>query len=127
MGSYDPFQPGRRPGGKPDRKPKYRVLVHRQMLNRWNELVERVGVAQAQKFYDHVSSTPGIPAEGIRSSQLRGSQGLPIANGFSRTIHWRVPGQAARIDYQHNDNYSDGEDGDEHPVVMVLSINYSSH
>lgn len=82
---------------------------------------------QAQKFYDHVSRTPGRPAVGIRSSILKGSMGRPKADGFSRTHHWRVPGHAARIGFQYNESCSDGARGDKHPVVFIVAINYSSH
>ena len=53
-GSYRPLVSARRPGGRPNTKPTYPVLVHRQMLDRWNGLrgVDRglvpVGVADGQ-------------------------------------------------------------------------------
>ena len=36
--AYQPFEPTRRPGGKPPRKPRYRVLVHRQYEELWDAL-----------------------------------------------------------------------------------------
>ncbi|HYM53748.1 MAG TPA: hypothetical protein VES97_00185, partial [Solirubrobacteraceae bacterium] len=53
--AYRPYTNIRRPGGKPDYKPKYRVLVHRRHEGRWGELAERIGLAQAQRIYDHLA------------------------------------------------------------------------
>ena len=33
----------------------------------------------------------------------------------------------ARADYQFNDQYKTATDGDPHPVVAILTIDYSSH
>ncbi len=82
---------------------------------------------QAQRFYDHVAQHPGEPAGGIKMNVLRGKAGNPDEDGFSRTIHWRVPGRAARLDYQYNAKYTGGSDGDEHGVVRVVAIAFSSH
>lgn len=60
MGAYDPEVPAKRPGGKPNNAPKYRILVHRKYEAAWNQIVERVGMQQAQQFWDHVAYTPGI-------------------------------------------------------------------
>ncbi len=125
-GAYQPFQPARRPGGKPGGKPRYRVLVHRKFVDLWAALPERVGLAAAQQFYDHVAHTPGQPAAVNRTGVLRGRAGAPIAPGFSRTIHYEISG-AGRIDYQYHDAYLDGARGDPHPVVLIRSINLSSH
>jgi hypothetical protein len=57
-----PFPPARRPGGRPAAKPRYRVLVHRKFADLWASLPERVGLAAAQQFYDHVAKTPDQPA-----------------------------------------------------------------
>lgn len=42
-------------------KPRYRVLVHREFLEEWKSLADRVGLENAQHFWDHVASTPGLP------------------------------------------------------------------
>ncbi|MEO3446030.1 hypothetical protein ABG805_09385, partial [Bifidobacterium adolescentis] len=59
MGAYDPEVPAKRPGGKPINAPKYRILVHRKYEAAWNQIVERVGLQQAQQFWDHVAYSPG--------------------------------------------------------------------
>lgn len=125
-GAYRPFQPARRPGGKPAARPRYRVLVHRRFAQAWGELPDRVGLASARQFYDHVAATPGQPAPINRTGVLRGRAGEPMAPGFSRTIHYEISG-AGRIDYQYHDSYIDGAHGDPHPVVFIRSINLSSH
>lgn len=124
---YKPYTNTRRPGGKPDYEPRFRVLVHNRHQHRWDELEDRIGLDQAQRFYDHVAQHPGEPAEGIRMNVLRGKAGKPDEEGFSRTVHWRVPGSAARLDYQYDAEYSGGGEGDEHAVVRVIAIAFSSH
>ena len=124
--AYQPYAPARRPGGKPPEKPAYRVLVHRQFQPAWEQLSERVGLESAQQFYDHVASSPGQPPAVGRTSILRGAAGRPLGHGFSRTIHYEISG-AGRIDYQFNDAFTGGAHGDPHPVVLLLTIDLSSH
>ena len=125
-GAYRPFRPARRPGGRPSAKPPFRVLVHRQYKAIWDQLPARVGLANAQQFYDHVAVTPGEqPAVG-RSTILRGRIGRPRAEGFARTIHYEISG-AGRIDYQFNPAYTTGGGGDPHGVVFILRIDLGSH
>lgn len=124
--SYEPHVRARRPGGRPDEKPKYRVLVHRRFLMYYNELADRVGLKQAQQFWDHVSQDPGNPDPIASTCFLRGRSGRPKGPGWSRTIHYEVS-SSARIDYQYHDAYTTEPDSDPHPVVAILTINYSSH
>ncbi|MBI4319646.1 MAG: hypothetical protein HY675_14250 [Chloroflexi bacterium] len=124
--AYQPYVPARRPGGKPSKKQKYRVLVHRRYLEMWQKLPERVGIVNAQQFYDHVAHNPGmIPSVG-QATILAGKAGRPAEEGFSRTIHYEITG-AGRIDYQFNDSYCGGARGDPHPVVRIRTIDLSSH
>jgi hypothetical protein len=100
------------------------VLVHRQFADLWNQLPDRVGLEATQQFYEHVANTPGrVPAVGS-ATILKGSLGRPIAEGFSRTIHYEISG-AGRIDYQYHDGYV-GAKGDSHQVVFILRISLSS-
>lgn len=123
--SYPPYRPARRPGGRPAARPRYRVLVHRQFFEHWQSLPNRVGLESAQQFYDHVATSPGqIPAVGM-ATILKGALGRPIADGFSRTIHYEISG-AGRIDYQFHDAYV-GLQGDPHAVVFILRISLGSH
>lgn len=124
--AYRPFEPARRPEKRPSTKPLYRVLVHRKFANHWNEIVERVGLQQAQQFWDHVSRTPGS-ISGIASiTILKGKAGRPQGGGWSRTHHYELSG-AARVDYQYHNEYRQGAKGDAHRVIAILTINYSSH
>lgn len=51
--AYQPLRPARRPGGKPDGAPAYRVLVHRRFFDKWQELPERVGLGLSTERYCH--------------------------------------------------------------------------
>ena len=101
------------------------MLVHRQFEQLWHQLPDRVGLEASQQFYDHVANSPGQPASVGRTTILKGSLGRPIAEGFSRTVHYEISG-AGRIDFQHNDVYV-GQQGDPHPVVFILRIDLASH
>ena len=124
--AYDPYRPARRPGGKPGEAPNYRVLVHRRFMSHYTELSARVGEQQAKQFWDHVAHTPGQPDPIAPITILKGRAGRPNGEGWSRTFHYEVSG-SARIDYQYNESYVTAPGGDPHPVVAILTINYSSH
>jgi hypothetical protein len=124
--AYQPFAPARRPNGKPDEKPSYRVLVHRKFANHWDQVADRVGLQQAQQFWDHVSQTPGSTSGLASITILKGKAGRAQGAGWSRTHHYELSG-AGRVDYQYHNEYRDGAKGDSHPVVAILTINYSSH
>ncbi len=125
-GAYRPYVAARSPGGRPDQAPTYRVVVHRQYLDEWNSLVERVGLESAQQFYAHVSLTPGSHPKVGTSGYLRGKAAKPKWDGYSRTIHYEISG-AGRIDYQWTNEEAGGADGDRHPVVRILTIDLNSH
>jgi len=61
-----------------------------------------------------------------RTTILSGKAGCPWADGFSRTIHYEISG-AGRINYQYSDAYTDGARGDAHRVVIILTIDLTSH
>lgn len=124
--AYRPLRPAPRPGGKPDSTPAYRVLVHRRFFDKWQEMAERVGLGAAQEFWDHVAAQPGFRPATAQTCFLRGKPGLPQGLGWSKTIHYEISSMA-RINYQYNNAYKTSEAGDAHPVVAVLSIDFSSH
>lgn len=125
-GAYSPFEPASRPGGRPEPKPTYRVLVHRRFRDLWDALPLRVGLESAQQFYDHVAHTPGTPPRINSATVLRGKAGKPKFDGGSRTIHYEISG-AGRIDYQYVDSFTGGHAGDAHRVVFILTIDLGSH
>lgn len=124
--AYQPLSPAQRPGSRPFEKPVYRVLVHRKFRNHWDQLVSRVGLQGAQQFWDHVAYTPGSVSGIASTTILRGKAGDPKEVGWSRTHHYEVSG-AGRIDYQYHNAYKTEQDGDEHKVVAILTINFGSH
>jgi hypothetical protein len=125
-GAYRPFLSARRPGGRPEERPRYRVLVHRKFLDHWQRLAATVGIKAAQQFWDHVAHRPGEADPIASTCVLKGSAGRPQGQGWSRTIHYEVS-SSGRIDYQYCDTYKTTSDSDAHPVVAILTINYSSH
>lgn len=125
-GAYRPHVAARRPGGQPDERPVFRVLVHRQYLGIWNELPDRVGLANAKQFWDHVAMTSGQPPKVGTSSVMKGKHAAPKWPGYSKTIHYEITG-AGRIDYQFNPTTTEGAHGDPHGVVKILTIDLGSH
>ncbi|MEV0591337.1 hypothetical protein [Nonomuraea cavernae] len=95
-------------------------------MQHYAQLAERVGVQQAQQFWDHVSQEPGKPSAIASITILRGKAGKPKEPGWSRTHHYEVSSMA-RIDYQYHGGYQTNPDGDPHPVVAILTITFGSH
>ncbi len=125
-GAYRPHVAERRPGGPPAVRPTFRVLVHHKYLAVWSELANRVGLASAQQFWDHVAMTPGQPPRVGMSSVMKGKHNAPKWPGYSKTIHYEITG-AGRIDYQYNASATDGALGEPHGVVKIMSIDLGSH
>src|SRR5262249_32617324 len=91
--AYDPNRPAKRPGGKPSVPPKYRVLVHKSFARRYAELVDRVGLQQAQQFWDHISQNPGQTSATANITVLKGSVGRAVG-GWSRVYHYELSSMA---------------------------------
>lgn len=123
--AYRPFEPAKRPGGKPDKKPAWRVLVHHKHRPLWEDLVDRIGLQSAQRVYDYLSQTPGLPPPIGSNTPMKGSQ-YAAKGGMSRVYHYEVSG-AGRIDYRFNAEYQVGSKGDKHAIVQIISIDLSSH
>jgi hypothetical protein len=101
-------------------------LVHHQYLATWNQLVGRVGLTNAQQFWDHVAMTPGQPPRVGSSTVMKGKHAAAKWPGYSKTIHYEISG-AGRIDYQYNPAATEGARGDPHGVVRILTIDLGSH
>lgn len=125
-GAYRPQVAARRPGGPPAVRPVFRVLVYRRYLGLWNQLPGRVGLANAQQFWDHVAMTPGQPPKVGTSSVMKGKHAAPKWPGYSKTIHYEIT-SAGRIDYQFNPAATEGARADPHGVVKILTIDLGSH
>jgi hypothetical protein len=82
-GAYRPHVAARRPGRPPTVRPKFRVLVHHKYLAVWNELADRVGLANAQQFWDHVAMTPGQPPKVGTASVMKGKHNAPKWRGYA--------------------------------------------
>jgi hypothetical protein len=124
--AYDPSRPAKRPGGKPDEKPVYRVLVHKRYKRHYDQLAEKVGLQQAEQFWDHLASTPGEPSAVASITILRGRAGRSAGNGWSRIHHYELSSKA-RADYRYNDSYVTGPGDEPHRVVEIVTINFGSH
>lgn len=98
--------------------PTFRVLVHHK-LSVWQELAGRVGLANAQQFWDHVARAA---ASGRKFQGHKGKHHAPKWPGYPKTIHYEITG-AGRINYQFNPSATDGADG----VVKIMSIDLGSH
>ena len=85
-----------------------------------------MGMQQAQEFWDHLAMAPGSPPPTANTTLLRGTAGQPKGEGWSRTVHYELSSKA-RANYQYNNAYRTRADGDAHPVVAILTIDYTSH
>jgi len=124
--AYKPYIPAIRPGGSPSEKPVFRVLVHHQYKEIWEGLVSRVGLGNAQQFWDHVAMTPGMQPKIGSSVIMKGKHNKGKWPGYSKTIHYEISG-AGRIDYQFNPSSEEGALKDPHGVVKILTMDLSSH
>jgi len=124
--AYDPLQPAKRPDTRPSTAPRYRVLVHKSFKRHYEELISRVGLQQAQQFWDHLATTPGEQSAVANVTILKGKAGRPQGDGWSRTHHYELTSKA-RADYQYNNNFTTSPNGDPHPVVAILTISFGSH
>lgn len=123
--AYSPYAPARRPGGKPSEKPKYRVLIHHKYLARWEVFVDRVGLANAQRAWDHLAMQPGSPPPIGQCSKLRGMDKY-AKNGWSHIYHYEASSMA-RIDYQFHPRIQVTEGKEPSPVVRILRLDLGSH
>jgi hypothetical protein len=101
------------------------VLVLKAFRRKYDELVDRVGLQQAQQFWDHLAACPGQPSPVASITVLRGRAGRAV-NGWSRRYHYELTSMA-RADYRFRDDYVASPGGDPHPVVQILTIAYGSH
>lgn len=124
--AYQPLRPARRPGGRPESKPQYRVLVHRKFFRHWERLVDQVGIQQAQQLWDHLAESANQVPSTANSCLLRGKAGRPQGEGWSRTVHYEVSSKA-RVDYQYHNAFATAPGQEPHPIVAILTINFSSH
>ena len=120
--AYSPNRPAKRPGGKPGIAPKYRVLLHRSFARRYAELARRVGLQQAQQFWDHISQNPGQPSGTASITILKGSVGK-ASGGWSRVYHYELSSMA-RVNYRFHNTFVTADGDDPHPVVVILTISF---
>lgn len=123
-GGYKPYQSLRRPGGSPDAKPAYRVLVKRDQAAAWDRHVLGCGLQSAQQCWDHLAFTPNRVPKVNSSTMLRGKN-FRGKDGWSNRLHYRV-GKAVRVDYEYHDAYTGGSKGDPHPVVRIVWVGRST-
>lgn len=117
---YKPFEPARRPGGKPPAAPAYRLLVHRKYADDWDHLVAAVGLQNAQRAWDHLANHPGQPPRLGQCTKLKGMDSR-VKDGWSAFYHYEASSRA-RIDYQFHPGISTGPDMTPTPVTRILKI-----
>jgi len=123
--NYAPYQPARRPGGKPDRKPVWRVVVHRKDQDKWDALAGRVGLQSAQRVWDHLAAQPDLPPLIGQCQKLRGMEKF-VKDGWSSIYHYEVSSMG-RLDFQYNRHHQADPEKEPCPVVRILRIDLSSH
>lgn len=121
VGAHRPYVPARAPLGKPANEPVWRVVVHRQLLQKWDELASRVGKANAEQLWDFLSRQPDRPSPYGCVSPMRGAP-----KGAKKTWHYEVSG-AGRVDYQYEPAHIATPGKDPHPTVFIVGIDYGSH
>lgn len=124
--AYRPFQSARKPGGKPDVQPEWRVLVHRKHAAAWSNLVERFGQTNADELWDHLTTSPDRPPRLGTVTPMRGKLGKALNDGTSRVYHYEISG-AGRVDYRFHPSFSSAPDREPHPTVFIVSIDHRSH
>lgn len=124
--SYAPFVSARYPAaGSPPKRPKWRVLVHRKHVERWNKIAEVCGERNAGEIWEHLTTQPDKPPLLGTVTPMKGRQYGKQEDGTSRVLHYEVSG-AGRVDYRYNPK-TIATKGDEHPVVWIVSIDFGSH
>lgn len=123
-GAYAPLVPIGSPSGKPDLKPRFRVLLHKGDWKIWQDAIERAGAQNIKELWDHLAYRPDHPPLLGTVTRLRGKH-LSGSQGWSAVHHYELTG-AARVDYQFNPAYV-GLEGDPHGVVKIIRITLSSH
>lgn len=124
-GAYRPLVAVRRPGGKPDAKPRHRVLMSKSLRSDWDHMLSHVSEDRAQRLWDHLAFSADRKPEIGRCSKLKGRQ-FRGKDGWSEVYHYEVSGPG-RVDYRFHGAYTGGEHGDPHPIVEVLRVDMSSH
>lgn len=119
-GAYRPFVSARAPF-PPTEKPVWRVLVHRQLLQEWNELVDRAGPANARELWSYLTSSPNRPPALGCVSKMRG-----VPKGSDAVWHYELTG-AGRVDFTVHPEFKTADGGDAHPCVKIVGIDYGSH
>lgn len=123
--AYDPNVTVASPGGKPDRKPRFRVLIPQTLWSTWAKAVEQAPKKNTQRLWDHLAYRPDQPPLVGTVTAMKGGH-MAGKDGWSRVYHYELTG-AGRVDYQFHPKYVGGAVGDEHAVVRIINITMSSH
>lgn len=125
-GAYDPLRALGRPGGRPDAKPRFRVLLHKRDWAMWQKLVAEAGEENAQQLWDHLAHRADLPPLLGTSTPLKGGHVAKTPDGWSRVHHYEVSGPG-RVNYRYHHDYTGGETGDAHMCVKIIAIDLGSH
>jgi hypothetical protein len=101
------------------------VLIHHDYSTLWDALIDRVGLSNAQRAWDHLATQPGSPPLIGQCTKLRGMQKY-AKDGWSAVYHYEVSSKG-RIDYQFHDAHQSSGDLEPSPVVRILRLDLGSH
>lgn len=83
--AYAPFVAARYPApGRPAEKPRWRVLVHRKHVERWNRILDVCGESNARELWDHLTSRPDRTPLLGSVTPMKGRRYGPTEDGMSR-------------------------------------------
>ena len=125
VGAYDPYITIASPGGKPVTKPRFRILMSKNLWKAWENAVGQAGDQNMQQLWNHLAYRPDQPPLLGSVTRLKGGH-VKGKNGWSDVHHYEITG-AGRIDYQFDTHYIGGTKGDPHAVVKIVRIDMSSH
>lgn len=123
--AYDPFITIASPGGKPATKPRFRILMSKNLWKAWENAIGQAGPQNVQQLWNHLAYRPDRPPLLGSVTRLKGGH-LKGKHGWSDVHHYEITG-AGRIDYQFDPQYTGGTKGDPHGVVKIIRIDMSSH
>lgn len=124
-GAYDPLVSVESPGGKPEKKPRFRVLINKSHWRAWERMIQAVGAQSAQRLWNHLAHSADQPPLVGQVTRMKGGH-MKATGGWSAVHHYEVSG-AGRVDFRYHHSFTGGATGEPHGVVQVIRVDLSSH